>query len=85
MIFLPFFLREIDGFHTSASDPELQKKYGHTRNIIDIAPPPIFNTGGVTSPPAYGMFNSQPPQQQSDFNQLVPPQAYGRYSDQKHQ
>jgi hypothetical protein len=84
MIFLSSILREIDGFHTSASDPELQKKYGHTRNIIDIAPPPIFNTGGVTSPPAYGMYNSQPPQQHSDFNQLVPPQAYGRY-DQKHQ
>ena len=77
-----------DGFHTSASDPELQKKYGHTRNVIDIAPPPIFNTGGVSSPPpVYGMYSNQPPQQNSDFSQLVPPQAYGRYSgsDQKHQ
>ena len=33
----------LDGFHTSASDPALQKKYGHTKNIIDTAPPPIFN------------------------------------------
>ena len=39
-----FFLFFLDGFHTSASDPALQKKYGHTKNKIDIAPPPIFNT-----------------------------------------
>jgi hypothetical protein len=54
-----------DGFHTSASDPELQKKYGHTRNVVDIAPPPIFSTpslgsGGMTVPPQQYSMYSQP-------------------------
>jgi hypothetical protein len=35
-----------DGFHTSASDPELQKKYGHVKTVIDIAPPPTFSSMG---------------------------------------
>ena len=59
-------LFSIDGFHTSASDPALQKKYGHTKNIIDTAPPPIFNMvmnnghgngGGI--PPRNGVYAPQ--------------------------
>jgi hypothetical protein len=53
----------LDGFHTSASDPELQKKYGHTKNVIDIAPPPTFATMGASGmpgpPPQYGMYSQQ--------------------------
>jgi hypothetical protein len=31
-----------DGFHTSASDPVLQARYGHTKQEINVAPPPKF-------------------------------------------
>lgn len=73
----------LDGFHTSASDPELQKKYGHTRNVIDIAPPPIFSTpsqvqgqgqGGMTVPPQQYSMYSQPSGQHS-----TPPPTISRY------
>ena len=79
-----------DGFHTSASDPELQRKYGHTKNIVDIAPPPIFNAG-TSTPPVYGMYNTQPAPQtyvpQPGFTNTPPPQAYGWQINQtqKHQ
>lgn len=43
----------LDGFHTSASDPELQKKYGHTKNAYTGPPPPIFNNTS-NSQPHYG-------------------------------
>ena len=32
-----------DGFHSSASDPVLQQRYGHIKEAINIAPPPIFS------------------------------------------
>ena len=73
-----------DGFHTSASDPALQKKYGHTKNKIDIAPPPIFNTvnnnnfnnnnnnnnNGSNFNNNSNMISTQPP----------PPPQYGMYA-----
>lgn len=46
-----------DGFHTSASDPVLQRKYGHIKQTINIAPPPLggmptnANAGGNVPPP----------------------------------
>ena len=72
--FPQYFLPITDGFHTSASDPELQKKYGHTRNVVDIAPPPIFSSpspgqgpgpGGMTVPPQQYSMYSQPTGQHS--------------------
>lgn len=51
-------LRTADGFHTSASDPLLQKKYGHIQQVINIAPPP---TGGMApgGAPQYNMYSVQ--------------------------
>lgn len=68
----------LDGFHTSASDPELQKKYGHTKNVIDIAPPPTFasmNANGSAVPPQqYSMYtktNGQNPVAQPTISRYV--------------
>jgi hypothetical protein len=63
-----------DGFHTSASDPELQKKYGHTKNAYTGPPPPIFNNAS-NSQPHYGYQEGQgqgqqyPQTQQQYYNQ----------------
>jgi hypothetical protein len=46
-------LESIDGFHSSASDPLLQQKYGHIIEKKNIAPPP---TGSI---PSYG-YNTNP-------------------------
>ena len=49
----------IDGFHSSASDPALQKKYGHVKSAINIAPPPITSPAANVSAPQYSMFSNQ--------------------------
>jgi hypothetical protein len=44
-----------DGFGSSASDPNLQKKYGHVKEIVTTAPPPIFRSpsgGEISQPPS---------------------------------
>lgn len=65
-----------DGFGSSASDPVLQKKYGHTKTVTNIAPPPVFGSGNSTSGPApgasYSMYGSGAP-----GNPLAHP--YSRY------
>lgn len=44
-----------DGFHTSASDPVLQARYGHTKQEVNIAPPPTFAGASVpTHAPSAG-------------------------------
>lgn len=45
-----------DGFHSSASDPNLQKKYGHIKKTISIDPPPISKS--MHPPPIYGGINN---------------------------
>lgn len=47
-----------DGFHSSSSDPALQLKYGHIKQEINIAPPPIAPTAGQYS--MYGTANTAP-------------------------
>lgn len=43
------------------SDPELQKRYGHNKATINIAPPPTGPMGGsVGGPPVYSLYG-QPP------------------------
>lgn len=66
-----------DGFHTSASDPELQKKYGHVKTVIDIAPPPTFSSMGPLGgpPPQYSLYGAQ----QVSTAGTLPPPAYNRY------
>jgi hypothetical protein len=49
------FLYAVDGFGSSASDPNLQKKYGHTQDIKVTAPPPIFGVGAAA--PAYNPYS----------------------------
>eukprot|EP01035_Chromulina_nebulosa_P018487 gene18487-24200_t len=44
-----------DGFHSSASDPELQVKYGHVKAHINIAPPPTAPIPGSQEKNAYSM------------------------------
>ena len=82
ILFLP------DGFHTSASDPALQKKYGHTKNIIDTAPPPIFNMvisngygngNGGGLPPQNGMYAPQ-----VYIQQEITPSGHPKYSSAGH-
>ena len=50
----------LDGFHSSASDPELQKKYGHVKPTINIAPPPTAMAGtdsnGNANAPPFSMY-----------------------------
>jgi hypothetical protein len=43
-----FLIQPTDGFHSSASDPQLQMKYGHIKPSINIAPPPIASYPGNT-------------------------------------
>jgi hypothetical protein len=66
-----------DGFHTSASDPELQKKYGHVKTVIDIAPPPTFSSMGPVGgpPPQYSLYGAQ----QVSTAGTLPPPVYNRY------
>lgn len=40
-----------DGFHSSAGDPALAAKYGHTKQEINIAPPPARPSGQPAPPP----------------------------------
>lgn len=42
-----------DGFGSSASDPSLQAKYGHVKEVVNIAPPPIM----AAPPSQYSAFN----------------------------
>ena len=57
----------VDGFHSSASDPNLQAKYGHIKEVINIAPPPTGAMGSTTQaagaggPPQYSMFAGAAP------------------------
>lgn len=60
----------VDGFHSSASDPELKAKYGHIKPEINIAPPP---TGGP--------MGSAPTNQYSAYSNMsgVAAPVYNRY------
>jgi hypothetical protein len=50
-----------DGFHSSASDKNLQKRYNHTKVEYNLAPPPTFGAGGgVASYSAYGQGGHNP-------------------------
>jgi hypothetical protein len=64
----------LDGFHSSASDPELKAKYGHKIEIPNIAPPPtapipstmsaLHATGGapgIAAPSMYAMYGGGAP------------------------
>lgn len=76
-----------DGFHSSASDPQLQLKYGHVKQVVNIAPPPTTTgSGGVgvgvginvvpNSP--YSMFNNSSSTSQSAYSNTGQP-MYNRY------
>ena len=81
MLLIYLLLTFVDGFHTSASDPELQKKYGHTRNVIDIAPPPTFSSlsSPEGAPNQYNMYSSQYVQNGGPGSSGTAPPAYNRY------
>ncbi|CAM9730917.1 unnamed protein product [Chrysoparadoxa australica] len=75
-----------DGFHSSASDKELQKRYGHTKIVKNVAPPPTmsqFQQQMVAPPaPGTGMAHQRqhhPPQQQQQqymgYTAAAPPQG----------
>lgn len=61
-----------DGFHSSASDPALQKKYGHIKQEISIAPPPTVGTAPAASNPY--MFNAP-----TGTGAPPPPAVFSRY------
>ena len=56
----------LDGFGSSASDPVLQAKYGHVKEVINIAPPPIMS---APTPIQYSAFNSG---SSTMYNRYVP-------------
>ena len=63
---LLIFVSFTDGFHSSASDPVLQQKYGHIIERPSIAPPP-------TGPPAaFTNYNTPPTAAQPIYNRYVP-------------
>lgn len=70
----------VDGFHSSASDPILQAKYGHVKEVKAIAPPPIGLPGGQNpgNAPQYNMYNttSHPYSSPSIYNRYVPYDAH---------
>ena len=81
--FEALFNQSLDGFGSSASDPVLQAKYGHIKEVINIAPPPIIN---APSPIQYSAFNSG---SNTVYNRYVPyeinassapPQSYPQYT-----
>lgn len=43
--------RKPDGFHSSSSDPNLQKKYGHIKAQVTVQQPPPTSTGTMMHPP----------------------------------
>lgn len=51
-----------DGFHSSASDPVLQQKYGHIIEVKNIAPPPtgVSAMGGAPAAPSSYFSSSGP-------------------------
>eukprot|EP00597_Dinobryon_sp_UTEXLB2267_P013413 CAMPEP_0170108578 /NCGR_PEP_ID=MMETSP0020_2-20130122/6653_1 /TAXON_ID=98059 /ORGANISM="Dinobryon sp., Strain UTEXLB2267" /LENGTH=328 /DNA_ID=CAMNT_0010333323 /DNA_START=144 /DNA_END=1130 /DNA_ORIENTATION=+ len=62
-----------DGFHSSASDPELQAKYGHTKEVTNVAPPPTSIAYQLPAgpPPVYA-----PAGTPSIYNRYVPYDAH---------
>lgn len=56
-------MRPPDGFHSSASDPALQKKYGHIQLTNNIAPPPTtpFQPSAVPAGGPYGIYGPPGP------------------------
>lgn len=61
-----------DGFHSSASDPVLQARYGHIKADIKIAPPPTSFPATSSAPPQYGLYNN-------GINPTAPSNIYSRY------
>ena len=62
-----------DGFHSSASDPVLQARYGHIKADIKIAPPPTsFPAAASNAPTQYGLYNN-------GINPTAPSNIYSRY------
>jgi hypothetical protein len=54
---------QADGFHSSASDPALQQKYGHVKLAVTTAPPPTApmpppGAGGPGAVNEYSLFGS---------------------------
>jgi len=60
-----------DGFHSSASDPVLQARYGHVKASINIAPPPT-SFPASTGAPQYGLYNN-------GVNPTAPSNVFSRY------
>ena len=61
-----------DGFHSSASDPVLQARYGHVKASINIAPPPTSFPTPTAAAPQYGLYNN-------GINPTAPTNIYSRY------
>jgi hypothetical protein len=80
--FGPLYFPFTDGFHSSASDPELQKKYGHIKPTINIAPPPTVSAMGMgvgvggASPGMGAGAGAGGPPVYSMYTSGAPPQAY---------
>lgn len=75
-----------DGFHSSASDPELQRKYGHTKETLNIAPPPTDfsyatsapNSNGIAVPAGSQSYYAPPPAS-GGISGPPPSSVYNRY------
>ena len=69
-----------DGFHSSSSDPALQQKYGHVKETVNVAPPPIAPAGSAS----YSLFSTSvsTQQQQSVHSRYVgfDPHSAGSYA-----
>jgi len=59
-----------DGFESSASKIALKEKYGHTKVVNNVAPPPIF---GTYAPPPVAIGGQQPPSQQLQSQSIYSP------------
>ncbi len=70
----------LDGFHSSASDPVLQQKYGHVIEKPMIAPPPTAQSFPTHTQPATvsapTVFNRYVPY---DLNNSPPPVTFAQY------
>lgn len=72
-----------DGFHSSASDPVLQRKYGHIKETVNIAPPPTGALMHAPAPAPTSTSTSTPPAAYSAYGSPQPigppPSVFSRY------
>eukprot|EP00904_Undaria_pinnatifida_P011487 jgi/Undpi1/7469/HiC_scaffold_22.g09942.m1 len=70
-----------DGFHSSASDKALQRRYGHTKIVRDMgAPPTAAQLGGTQGPPVGGASYPSPMGGPPPMAMPGPPPMAGQHS-----